>query len=228
MFCFIVCLFVFFKVGANKKTPLCDTSIICSNKARTGLHSDLFSVFGLQSSTHIQPLTSFHPVGIDGREGFEQAHAEYHDSPLQTRSHDEHVLCGPQRVRLAEKGHPALRPTFVASCTKSQTQEFCALFSSSPAFVPSTWAIVWLSFEVSVSPWSSFSAIYVSQWTFLLRFEEAEWFVQWSAHSQLCICSSIHGCHQEKTWWIPKSLTLTEEKNQCCVLALRKNKCSKK
>lgn len=156
MFCFIVCLFAFFKVGANKKTPLCDTSIICSNKARTGLHSDLFSVFGLQSSTHIQPLTSFHPVGIDGREGFEQAHAEYHDSPLQTRSHDEHVLCGPQRVCLAEKGHPALRPTFVASCTKSQTQEFCALFSSSPAFVPSTWAIVWLSFEVSVSPWSFF------------------------------------------------------------------------
>lgn len=64
--------------------------------------------------------------------------------------------------------------SFVASCTESQTQEFCALFSSSPAFVPSTWAIVWLSCEVSVSPWSSFSAIYVSQWTFLLRFEEAE------------------------------------------------------
>lgn len=111
MFCFIVCFF-FFKVGANKKTPLCDTSIICSNKARTGLHSDLFSVFGLQSSTHIQPLTSFHPVGIDGREGFEQAHAEYRYSPPQMRSHDEHVLCGPQRVCLAEKGHPALRPTF--------------------------------------------------------------------------------------------------------------------
>lgn len=118
--------------------------------------------------------------------------------------------------------------SFVASCRESQTQEFCALFSSSPAFVPSTWAIVWLSCEVSVSPWSSFSAIYVSQWTFLLRFEEAEWFVQWSAHSQLCICSSIHGCHQERTWQIPKSFTLTEEKNQCCVLALRKNECSKK
>lgn len=78
----------------------------------------------------------------------------------------------------------------------------------------------------SLSPLSCFSAIFLSQQTSLLRFEEVKQFVQWSESSpseKLCFSSSNHRAIRKGHG----VFIHTEAMNQSCVLALQKKECSR-
>lgn len=182
----------------------------------------ILSLWGkLQDSPYIQPPTSFPPMGMDGREGFEQAHAEWHYSSPQMRAHSEHWLCGPQRICTAESH--LIGPGPFISHKDSQAGE-SVLYSPGPllcrfdlsCYLAQLWDLCLLC-----SVFQLFSCLSRTP----CLGSEAEQFVQRSASSQLCFSSSNHRDirrDMEHPWVIH-----TEAVNQSCVLALQKKGCSR-
>ena len=109
MFCFYVCFLKLVLIRKPLFVMFRSQILIMQGLDYIEIHSRPWGK--LQSSPYIRHPSSFPPVGMDGRDGFEQAYTEWHYSSPQMRSHDEHWLYGPQRVCKAEN-HPLCPVSF--------------------------------------------------------------------------------------------------------------------
>lgn len=138
------------------------------------------------------------------------------------RSHGEHWLCGPQRVCMAES-HP-LGPGPFITVTRTARSGESVLYSPSPLRVSLQPELLFSSVVRSLSPLFCFSAVFLSQQNFLLRFKGAQPFVPRSASSQICFSSSNHRAIRRDMEY--PEVIHTEAVHQSCVLALQKE-CSR-
>lgn len=122
---------------------------------------------------------------------------------------------------------PPIVSSFLSSpVTRKARPADSVLYSLAPLLVSLRLELLFSLVVRSLSPLSSFSAIFLSQQTSLLRFEEAKQFVQWSESSpseKLCFSSSNHrairkghGASRSHSHWGSESeLCSSSPKKEC-------------